>query len=177
LTQTTTHLLQSFGFMTVVELPSLGHCGGLLVVSKIGRPIEFHCTAPVAINRAQQIMYGETYSGFLFSDQIGMALIEKTRERPSVFITDCEEMLPLTELIDNPLIFAESVDSKSDFDGSGLECFDLSGQPVYCLNRRGSEALSISQGVHEFTRRLPLDEPFERIRQAIEEAHSVLRAA
>ena len=67
--------------------------------------------------------------------------------------------------------------TKSDFDGSGLECFDLSGQSVYCLNRRGSEALSISQGVHEFARRLQLDEPFERIRQAIEEAHSVLRAA
>ena len=177
MTQATTHPLQSFGFMTVVELPSLGHCGGLLVVSRIGRPIEFHCTAPVATNRTQQIMYGETYSGFLFSDQIGMALIDKARERPSVFITDCSEMLPLTELIDNPLVFAEPVDSQADFDGSGLKHFDLSGQSVYCVNHRGAEATAISQGVQEFASRLPLDEPFERIRQAIEEAHSVLRAA
>eukprot|EP01047_Picozoa_sp_COSAG01_P004895 COSAG01_NODE_163_length_23581_cov_2153.544971_12_plen_178_part_00 len=177
MTQATTHSLQSFGFLTVVELPSLGHCGGLLVVSRIGRPIEFHCTAPVATNRAQQIMYGETYSGFLFSDQIGMALIDKARERPSVFITDCSEMLPLTELIDNPLVFAEPVDSKTEFDGSGLKHFDLSGQSVYCVNHRGADATSISQGVQEFASRLPLDEPFERIRQAIEEAHSVLRAA
>ena len=175
--QVSTHSLQSFGFMTVVELPSLGHCGGLLIVSRIGRPVEFHCTAPVAVNRAQQIMYGETYSGFLFADQIGMALIDKTRERPSVFITDCAEMLPLTELIDNPLVFAEPVDSKTDFDGSGLECFDLSGQSVFCVNHRGTQATAISQGVQEFASRLPLDEPFERIRQAIEEAHSVLRAA
>ncbi len=177
MTQATTHSLKTFGFMTVVELPSLGHCGGLLVVSKIGRPIEFHCTAPVATNRAQQIMYGETYSGFLFSDQIGMALIDKARERPSIFLTDRSEMLPLTELIDNPLVFAEPVDSKGEFDGSGLEHFDLSGQSVYCVNYRGTKATAIAEGVQEFASRLPLDEPFERIRQAIEEAHSVLRAA
>ena len=78
----------SFGFLTVVELPGIGHSGGLLIVSQIGRPIEFHCTAPVGANRAQEIMYGKTYNGFLYSDQIGTALVDKTKKRPHVFVTD-----------------------------------------------------------------------------------------
>ena len=37
-----------------------------------------------------------------------MALIDKARERPSVFLTDRSEMLPLTELIDNPFGFLQN---------------------------------------------------------------------
>lgn len=167
----------SFGFLTVVEIPSLGHCGGLLVVSQIGRPIEFHCTAPVGSNRAQEIMYGKTYRGFLFSDQIGMALVDKTKHQPTVYVTDRAEMLPITELMDAPLIFAETGVEPEPFDGRGLKSFEINNQAIYFSNAQPSQFDIIRQGTESFARRLPLDEPFERIRQAIEEAHSVFRAA
>ncbi len=167
----------TFGFLTVVELPTLGHCGGLLVVSQIGRPIEFHCTAPVGSNRAQEIMYGKTYRGFLFSDQIGIALVDKTRHHPTFFVTDRPEMLPITELIDTPLILAETSDTQEPFDGRGLSRFDIDGQTVYFANAQASQVDAIRRGTESFVRKLPLEEPFERIRQAIEEAHSVFRAA
>lgn len=167
----------TFGFLTVVELASLGHCGGLLIVSQIGRPIEFHCTAPVASNRAQEIMYGKTYNGFLYSDQIGMALVDKAKHLPTLFVTDCEEVLPITELIDSPLIFAEGSQSQGTFDGVGLKSFELEKQKLYCVNANADQLDGIQTNVEAFARSLPLEEPFERIRLAIEEAHACVRAA
>lgn len=166
-----------FGFITVVELPSLGHCGGLLVVSNIGRPIEFHCTAPVGSNRAQEIMYGRTYQGYLFSDQIGMALVDKAKKQPTVLVTDCPDMLPISEQVDTPLILAEDKNVAEPFDGRGLKSFQVEKQPIYCVNTNADELDQLNRIVKGFTRVLPLDEPFERIRQAIEEAHKVMRAA
>ena len=122
-------------------------------------------------------MYGKTYHGFLFSDQIGMALVDKTRHQPTVYVTDCAEMLPITELIDSPLIFAEASTEQEPFDGSGLTNFEINGQTIYSANAPASQVDTIRQSTEAFARALPLDEPFERIRQAIEEAHSVFRAA
>ena len=167
----------TYGFITVVELNGIGHCGGLLIVSQIGRPIEFHCTAPVTANRAQEIMYGKTYNGFLVADQIGMALVDKAKHQPTMFVTDCVDMLPITELIDAPLIFAEAPKSAEPFDGQGLTSFQINHQPVYCINAKRSQVDSLENSLHKFTKMLPLDEPFERICQAIEEAHTGLRAA
>jgi hypothetical protein len=101
--------VERFGFITVVEVPELGFAGGMLVVSPQGRPIEFHCTPPVAENRTQKILYGQTYRGFLFCDQIAASIFEKSKARP------------------------------------------------------------------QFTKALPLVEPFERIRLAIDEAQAVAR--
>lgn len=174
----------TFGFITVVEVPSLGHCGGLLVVSGIGRPIEFHFTAPVGSNRAQEIMYGKTYLGFLYGDRIGAALVDKTKQPPTVLVTDCPDMLPLCELIDTPLMLIENAansDSQSTaaepFDGRGLKHFDAGGEKVYCLNASPEELGAIEYQANLFKQSLPFEEPFERIRQAIFEANQVLKSA
>ncbi len=172
----------TFGFITVVELESIGHCGGLLIVSQIGRPIEFHCTAPVLPNRAQEIMYGQTYNGFLVADQIGMAMVDKSKHQPTMFVTDCADMLPITEMMDAPLIFAEanSTEAKSmedSFDSLGLTQIQINDYPVYCINAQSDQIEFIQARLQRFAATLPLDEPFERIRQAIEEAHTGIRAA
>jgi len=168
----------TFGFLTVVEVSQLGHCGGLLIVSAIGRPIEFHCTTPVSSNRAQEIMYGQTYAGFLYADQIGMSLVDKAKQSPTIFVTDCPDMLPISELIDTPLILAEeSHRDRESFDGRGLSNFSIKDQVIYCVNAKTDQLEPIRNQVDSFVRRLPLEEPFERVCQAIEEAHTVLRSA
>src|SRR6266404_1210747 len=48
------------GFLTVVSSEPHGLVGGYLVLNALGRPLEFHCTAPVKPNRAQEILYGAT---------------------------------------------------------------------------------------------------------------------
>ena len=174
----------TFGFITVVEVPSLGHCGGLLVVSSIGRPIEFHFTTPVSSNRAQEIMYGKTYPGFLYGDRIGAALVDKTKQLPTVFVTDCPDMLPVCELIDTPLILVLASEEPTDkssqekpFDGRGLKHFEVNGQTIYCLNATPEKLGAIEYQAGQFSKTLPFEEPFERIRQAIFEANQVLKSA
>jgi hypothetical protein len=169
--------ITAFGFVTVIEVPTLGHCGGLLVVSQIGRPIEFHCTAPVGPNRAQEIMYGKTYNGFLYSEQIGMALVDKIKNQPGVFLTDCADLLPISELIDDPVLLVENKNASEPFDGRGLKSFSVQDQTIYCVNAGPEQIGWIQASTESFARSLPLEEPFERIRQAIEEAHKVIRAA
>lgn len=177
MTQSFANSPPTFGFLTVVEVPQLGHCGGLLIVSHIGRPIEFHCTTPVAANRTQEIMYGETYAGFLYADQIGMSLVDKARQSPTIFVTDCPDVLPISELIDTPLILQENGEGKDSFDGRGLKSFTVNKRLIFCVNATSEAMEPIRNHVDAFAQRLPLEEPFDRIRQAIHEAHTVVRAA
>ena len=63
----------ALGFLTVLEHSQHGLMGGYLVLNISGRPLEFHCTAPIKPNRAQQILYGPTLEPYLFGEQIGQA--------------------------------------------------------------------------------------------------------
>ena len=167
----------TFGFINVIDLPTVGLCGGLLVVSHLGRPLEFHCTAPCPPNRAQQIMYGQTYRGFVFTDQIGAALIDSVKHVPSAYLTCSPEMLPISEIVDPPVVLAEISDAEKPFDGSGLPQFKVEQVQFSCVNLAKDQTDTLQGHIEKFQAKLPIDEPFERIAQAIEEAHAVLRAA
>ena len=52
-----------------------GLFGGYLVLNLLGRPLEFHCTAPVRPNRAQEILYGPTLDPYLCGERIGQTLV------------------------------------------------------------------------------------------------------
>ncbi len=78
----------ALGFLTVIEHPQHGLMGGYLVLNGAGRPLEFHCTAPVKPNRAQQILYGPTLEPFLYGEQIGQALVAKSQLEPLLICTD-----------------------------------------------------------------------------------------
>ena len=175
LPQPNTHA--TFGFINVIDLPTVGLCGGLLVVSHLGRPLEFHCTAPCPPNRAQQIMYGQTYRGFVFTDQIGAALIDSVKHVPSAYLTCSPEMLPISEIVDPPVVLAEISDAEKPFDGSGLPQFKVEQVQFSCVNLVQNQTNTLQGHIEKFHTKLPIDEPFERIAQAIEEAHAVLRAA
>jgi hypothetical protein len=56
----------ALGFLAVVEHELHGLFGGYLLLNATGRPLEFHCTAPVRPNRAQQILYGPTLEPYLY---------------------------------------------------------------------------------------------------------------
>ena len=57
-------------FLTVSEGEDGNFFGGLLAVNLSGRPLEFHCTAPVRANRAQKILFGSTLPAFVYGEQI-----------------------------------------------------------------------------------------------------------
>src|SRR5688500_2219835 len=67
--------LAAFGFLTVLESPEHGLFGGYLVLSPLGRPLEFRCSTPVVASRSQGILYGPTLGRYLLTDVIGQSLV------------------------------------------------------------------------------------------------------
>lgn len=174
-----------FGFISVREIEGIGHCGGLLIVSQIGRPIEFHCSAPVAPNRAQQILYGQTYQTFLYCEQIGLALIDKAKSKPQLFIANCAPLLGLSSMIEEPVVVLGDEVSANYFSDSGAAAmgssqpisFECNQQTLWSApDTETNQRNLISQKLlSSFTKSLTLDEPFERIQKAIEEAQAVAK--
>ena len=93
----------AIGFLTVIDHPQHGLFGGYLVLNLAGRPLEFHCTAPIKPNRAQQILYGPTLESFLYGEQIGSTLLGHAKTSPLVVCTDREPVLSLRDLVDLPV--------------------------------------------------------------------------
>lgn len=122
-------------------------------------------------------MYGQTYRGFLYSEQIGAALINKVKNPPSMLLTNSPDMLPISELVDWPVLLMERKTEEAPFDGSGLRQLDAGDHHCWCTNIDDSQLSLLRFHTDKFIGNLPFDEPMERIAQAIEEAHSVLRAA
>lgn len=82
------HPEPAFGYLSVLESAEHGFFGGYLIISDWGRPLEFHCTAPVLPNRAQQILYGPSLRPYLLGDQIGPTLLDKAKLSPQIILTD-----------------------------------------------------------------------------------------
>jgi hypothetical protein len=93
----------ALGFLTVLEHPQQGLFGGYLVLNMAGRPLEFHCTAPVKANRAQEILYGPTLEPFLYGEQIGQTLLAKAKTAPLVVCTDRPPALAVRQHVQVPV--------------------------------------------------------------------------
>ena len=122
-------------------------------------------------------MYGQTYRGFVFTDQIGAALVDSVKHLPSAYMTCLADMLPIGEQVDPPVVLAEISATETPFDGSGLPQFKVDQIQFSCVNLAQEQTKLLQGHIEKFHAKLPIDEPFERISQAIEEAHAVLRAA
>src|SRR5580693_507018 len=93
----------AWGFLTVLSSDEQGLIGGYLVLNSSGRPLEFHCTAPIKPNRAQQILYGPTLEPYLFGEQIGRALVTKSTAPPLVICTDLRPAMAVRPLVNAPV--------------------------------------------------------------------------
>src|SRR3954468_22728208 len=98
----------AFGFFTIVEQPELGLLGGYLVLNAGGRPLEFHCTAPVRPNRAQEILYGPTLRPYLCGEQIGQALVGKAKSDLLLMFTDDASASGVREFSPCPVVLIET---------------------------------------------------------------------
>src|SRR2546421_3243023 len=110
------------GFLTVVGNLELGLIGGYLLLNTAGRPLEFHCTAPVKPTRTQEILYGPTLKPYLCGEQIGQTLLAKSKLTPIVVCTDSEAVLAARDFSQVPivLVLAAAADSPSTADGSQI---------------------------------------------------------
>jgi hypothetical protein len=178
----------ALGFLTVIEDPQQGLFGGYLILNMAGRPLEFHCTAPIQPNRAQQILYGPTLQPYLFGEQIGQTLFNKAKTQPLVLLADREPALAVREYIDVPVVLvlpgeeasAASIDSNSpeklwrvDVGHAGglpLTTFRLGRNRLAVPDRLPADRQLVAERLSDLAESFDLAEPFQRIREAIEEA-------
>lgn len=150
----------ALGFLTVREIADGGFCGGYLVLNASGRPLEFHCTAPVAPNRAQEILYGPTLKPFLFGEQIGQTLVSRSKASPLLVVTDCEPALALRAFCDVPLVCVVKDEQAERL-----------GRTPVVVDRAHARDLEQARTLwSQHFQTLDLHEPFERIGEALEES-------
>jgi hypothetical protein len=177
------------GFLTVVEHPQHGLCGGYLVLNRCGRPLEFHCTTPIKPNRAQEILYGPTLKPFLYGEQIGQALLAKSKSDTLAIFADQDAALAVADYTQVPVALVLTGAATSPESATGatyrLDAAHASNPALHCF-RWGRNDLALPRGsasaAKEFADRLAglaesfdLAEPFSRIREAIEEAQRAAR--
>jgi hypothetical protein len=171
----------AWGFLTVLDSDEQGLIGGYLVLNETGRPLEFHCTAPVKANRAQQILFGPTLQPYLYGEQIGQTLLAKGSIRPAVVYTDVEPALAMRDFVDVPVALVLPPPETSEGSGTPerrvdrghslahLATFALGANRLAVPRRHRSDEQTIL-GRQQSLEAIDLAEPFGRIRDAIGEA-------
>lgn len=178
----------ALGFLSVINDPDDGLFGGYLVLNLAGRPLEFHCTAPVKPNRAQQILYGPTLEPYLYGEQIGQALLAKAKLEPLAVCTDQEPVLAVREFTKAPVALVLPSATAPAGDGSvkadakvwridaphagstTIHAFQLGRNRLGVPETAASDEKILVERLTEAAAAFDLAEPFQRIREAIEEA-------
>jgi len=170
----------AIGFLSIVQHEPHGLFGGYLLLNRNGRPLEFHCTAPVKPNRAQEILYGTTLESYLYGEAIGATLTAKSSAAIDFLCVDVEPALAVRDFVDAPValvtIDAEPIaDDRPLFrvDGphaGGLERFRLGRYAGAVSKRHAADQALVLERSRQLADYFDLAEPFARIRGAIDEA-------
>lgn len=156
----------TFGFLTVCDTSSAGMFGGYLLVDISGRPLEFHCTVPLRVTRAQEILYGATLQRHMHGEQIGGPLLKATQLSPVAVLTDRESLLHARSHGESPVVAIQEID-----DGEhGTEAFHLGAFQLRPHDDDLSKLDQLRNYFEELSSSIELAEPFDRIRAAIDEA-------
>jgi hypothetical protein len=179
--------LPSLGFLSVVEHAELGLLGGYLLLNAAGRPLEFHCTAPVKPSRAQEILFGPTLQPYLYGEQIGQTLLTRSKLTPLVVCTDSWAMLAVRDHTHVPVVLVATGGRESLAESDSPSRIPLPAKDSRPLRFGHNELLlPAAYTADEQTIRdhwpsqadhLDLAEPFARIREALDEAQKTARAA
>ncbi|RIK83006.1 MAG: hypothetical protein DCC68_04890 [Planctomycetota bacterium] len=171
----------ALGFLAVCDLEGRGLVGGYLLLNAAGRPLEFHCTAPVRPSRAQEILYGPTLEPFLYGEQIGRALVEKSAAKPLAVFTDREAVLAARPFVAAPLALVlkdsaasaatDSAKSENPLFPPPFHRFEYGANVLTLATAHAHDAPAIVERLAMHGVAFDLAEPFERIREAVREAH------
>src|SRR6266568_225118 len=160
------------GFLTVLHEAS-GYLGGYLVTNVWGRPVEFRLSTAVQPNRVQQILYGQTLSGYLHGELIGKTLVEKTAAPAALIFTDRQAVLDLRNTLELPIVWVASGDSISDDAGVIVRAAGENRPALVSSAKHPNDLPRINSVLEHLDSNLDLIEPFSRIREAIAEARKL----
>jgi hypothetical protein len=182
----------TFGYLSMLEYPEHGFFGGYLIVSLLGRPMEFHCTAPVRPSHAQRILYGPTLEPYLLGEQIAGSLLDVAKLTPSLILTNREATLHARPRAGGPRVWlieksdrseglahpecsstpgASSLFCRSEMDAAAShKSFQIGSQALQLPLGYESEQDAVSRLLLELAQQVEIAEPFGRIEEAIREA-------
>jgi hypothetical protein len=186
----------SFGFLSTLESTEYGYFGGYLIISRLGRPLEFHCTSPVQPSRAQEILYGPTLQTYLLGEQISGALLKAATLAPQLVITDVAGMLVARVNLQCPMALLVSCIPQDCAAGSETKASDVVVPFEDCkrffddataangvtavgeyelIMPAGYEAErhAVTEIASQLSQQVDLAEPFGRIHEAIREAQRI----
>lgn len=165
----------TIGFLTVLEFDSVGSIGGYLILNIGARPLEFHCTSPVKANRAQEILYGNTLKPYLHGEVVSTALVSKASIKPD-FVLVNDVTLAMDGKLGCPRLWLQRL-SETPPPASQFQSVDI--ERWRCCMEQGMDldGLQVAETLSQLYETVDLDEPFQRIQSAIEEARRGARAA
>lgn len=169
----------TIAYYTVIEDDRTGWTGGLLLLNSGGRPVEFQCTLPVRPSRAHEILYGPTLRAHLIGEVIGPLLIKKCRTPISMLCCDQPEALSMESRCHVPLaLVTEAAETEegpiTDETLNGSKTVQLAGATLRVSNEQAERIRGLIVSFNDLPDAV---EPFERIREAIKEAHSQIARA
>ena len=160
------------GFLTAIEVADKGYVGGLLVTNACGRPLEFQCTLPVKANATQEILYGPTLVPFILGELIGGTLVEKAGVKPQLILTDNEQILELRNHLEMPVAFVMKADKSAAQGQEGAGAFlemRLGRQKIRIDSAHQGDEQSLREDAGQIPADADLSEPFDRVREALQE--------
>ena len=159
------------GFLTAVEIPDQGFVGGLLITNRHGRPLEFQCTAPLKPNRTQEILYGETLAPFVMGEVIAKTLVDKVGVKPHLVLTELPEILELRNHVTMPVgCLAEQAGQPAATADQPLAApFKIGKQWVRIHSAHDHDRGEMEAQAQQISPEADLREPFERVREALQE--------
>lgn len=174
----------SLGFLSVRRHPEHGYFGGYLITNLVARPLEFHCTMPVKPSRAQELLYGPTMDAFVCGEQIAKALVTKAKVKPAAVITDCPAVLGIASVSDVAAAYLQfpQRDEHPNFclpSGSAGELVHIQVNQWQFSILSGQDATEkqLAQILNAAGENFDLTEPFQRVTEALLEAHPIAKAA
>jgi hypothetical protein len=158
------------GFMATVEVEGRGCVGGLLVTNSNGRPLEFQCTTPVRPDRTQEILYGKTLRPWLLGELIGKTLLDRVSIKPDIVLTCDPDLLELRNHTSTP-VACTSEDSAGNSSGGRMTSSseELGGRRLRFHLGHEDDSKFVKQQLHLIPGQADLEEPLERVQQALNE--------
>ncbi|MEZ6128857.1 MAG: hypothetical protein R3C59_09255 [Planctomycetaceae bacterium] len=161
------------GFLAAVEVEGRGYVGGLLVTNQNGRPLEFQCTTPVKPDRTQEILYGKMLRPWLLGELIGRTLLDRVSIKPDIVVTGDPDILELRNHTDIPVACTSD---RTTADKTPSTTTELGGRRLRFHETHQDDSSFISRQSHLIPGQADLEEPLERVHEALNETIKTVMA-
>ncbi len=138
---------------------------------------------PLKPSRAQELLYGATIDAFVAGEQIAKALVMKAKIKPDWILTDCAAVLAISAVSDVDAALLHFDDNHADNfrppRGVAGELKRTNIQPweLSLLSSKFEREPQLKKTLEVLAANFDLSEPFQRINEALLEAHPIAKAA